>query len=110
MLRHTNKVGLVSMMEAIVTATIFTIAFIGIYMSMSNIHPAGSDSMDKLKAAYVAKGVLDSLHQEVRADTWDSGSLAVGNYSLTVNGYSVAYNVADVAGLNLRQVNIIIDY
>lgn len=74
------------------------------------MHSKGTVSTDKLKAAYAAKGFLDDLRQQVRADTWDSGNLVPGTYNTTVNGYSVSYTVSDVAGLNLRQVNLSITY
>ncbi len=98
------------MMEAIVTATIFSIAFLGIYVSLSMIHPTGSNSMEKLKAAYVAKTFMDSLHQGVRADMWSNGIMATGSFNTVVNGYAITYNIADVPGLNLRQVNVMIDF
>lgn len=98
------------MVEIVVTSIIFSMAFIGVYLTMSSMHSKGTVSTDKLKAAYAAKGFLDDLRQQVRADTWDSGNLVPGTYNTTVNGYSVSYTVSDVAGLNLRQVNLSITY
>jgi len=98
------------MVEIVVTSIIFSMAFIGVYLTMSSMHSKGTVSTDKLKAAYAAKGFLDDLRQQVRADTWDSGYLVPGTYNTTVNGYSVSYTVSDVAGLNLRQVNLSITY
>lgn len=98
------------MVEVIVTSIIFSMAFIGVYLTMTSMHTKGTVSTDKLKAAYAAKGLLDDLRQQVRADTWDSGNLVPGTYNTTVNGYSVSYTVSDVAGLNLRQVNLSITY
>ena len=110
MLRVKNQAGLVSLLEVIVTATVFTIAFVGIYVSMSMLHPQGNTSMEKLRAAYTAKGFLDELKYQVRADTWDSGNLVPGTYSTTYNGYLINYTISNVAGLNLRQVDLTITY
>lgn len=98
------------MVEVIVTAIIFSMTFMGVYIAMSTSHPKGTVSAKKLSAAYTAKGFLEELRQEVRADTWGSGNLAVGTYSQIVNGYQINYVVSDVAGLPLRQVDLTITY
>lgn len=98
------------MVEVIVTATIFSMAFLGVYMSMTTMHSKGTVSTEKLKAAYAAKGFLDDLRQQVRADTWNTGNLVPGTYNTTVNGYTVSYTVSDVSGLGLRQVDLAITY
>lgn len=110
MLKINNNAGLVSMVEVIVTATIFSMAFLGVYMSMTTMHSKGTVSTEKLKAAYAAKGFLDDLRQQVRADTWNTGNLVPGTYNTTVNGYTVSYTVSDVSGLGLRQVDLAITY
>ncbi|MGE0267227.1 MAG: hypothetical protein AB7S78_02045 [Candidatus Omnitrophota bacterium] len=110
MLKLNSNAGLVSMVEVIVTAAIFSMAFLGVYMSMTTMHAKGTVSTEKLKAAYAAKGLLDDLRQQVRADTWNTGNLVPGTYNTTVNGYAVSYTVSDVSGLGLRQVDLSITY
>ncbi|MBP9854708.1 MAG: hypothetical protein KBD53_07565 [Candidatus Omnitrophica bacterium] len=105
-----NNGGMVSMIEVIVTAMIFSTAFLGIYASMSTMHTKATTSMTKLKAAYAAKGFLDDLRQQVRADTWDSGNFVPGNYYLSVDNFEGNYTVSDVPGLNLRQVTVSLTY
>lgn len=110
MLRLHKEEGLVSMVEVIVTSIIFTLTFTAVYIALSSSHPKGTLSADKLNAAYTAKGFLDELRSSVRADTWSSGNLAVGTYNLSYNGYQIQYNVTDVAGMPLRQVDLTITY
>ncbi len=110
MLRIRKEHGLVSMVEVIVTSIIFTLTFIGVYIALASSHPKGTLSAEKLNAAYIAKGYLDDLRRDVRADTWSSGNLAVGTYNITVNGYQVGYVVSDVPGMPLRRVDLTITY
>ncbi|MCB9721796.1 MAG: hypothetical protein H6756_13095 [Candidatus Omnitrophica bacterium] len=110
MLRIRKEEGLVSMVEVIVTSIIFTLTFIGVYIALSSSHPKGTLSAEKLNAAYTAKGFLDELRRDVRADTWTTGNLAVGTYNFVYNGYQISYAVTNVTGMPLRRVDLTITY
>lgn len=100
------------MVEVVVSAIIFIIACYGILTTISVMRPHSVQSAQKLEAVYIAKQMLDDLRGQVDGRMWNNSisDLYPGTYSRTINGYTVSWNVADVPGLNLRQVNIVVTY
>ncbi len=100
-----------SILEVIITSVIFTLAAFGIFSTISMLSPESSRSAQKLKAAHIGKGYLENLRKSIDAVTWDTGNLAVQTYGpYIVDGYTIDYIVTDVAGLELRQVDMTVSW
>jgi len=106
----TKKNGIASFVEVTMTAIIFIIAAAGILTTIATLQPQSIGSQKRLEAAYTAKSILDELHDDVDATTWDSGDLSVGTHTRTVGNYVISYDVSDVPGLDVRQVQMTITY
>ncbi|MCA9398689.1 MAG: type II secretion system protein [Candidatus Omnitrophica bacterium] len=126
-----NQKGFASFVEVVVTAVIFVLAAAGILASLSMIQPQGTESTEKLEAAYMAKGFLEELRTSVTADSWadTSGDLwPTGGTpkTTTVTGpsgksYTITYEVTEItanpdsgnaypADIRPRRVDVSIDY
>ena len=108
MLKIQKKEGLASILEAFFTAIIFILAFWGISTTVGLLRLDGSQSVDKLRAAYVAQQVVQDLRAQISAETWNNttGSLAPDiAYTLDYGNYLVNYYLTDV-GTDLRKLDI----
>ena len=102
-----------SFVEIIVTSVIFLLAGLGIFTSISMLRPHGSESAQKLEAAYIGKRVLDQLRGAVDASTWNLASSPLAPnvpHSQNINGYIVNYVLVDMPGLDIRQLFMNIYY
>lgn len=102
MLRDLKNAGFASIVEVIVTAVIFVLATAGILTTVSMLRPHGAESSRKIEAAYIGKGIIDSLRTAVDQGTWNEAisNLAVGTYTLPpiVRGnvsYDVTYTITE---------------
>jgi len=97
MLRDLKKNGFASIVEIIVTAIVFVIAAAGILSTMVMFRPQGQEASKKMEAAYIGKGIIDDLRQQVSAEDWfNAGSpLEVGTTSFMVDNYNVTYTITD---------------
>jgi type II secretory pathway pseudopilin PulG len=116
-LRIQNKKGFASVVEVIITSVIFIIASIGIFSTLSTVGQEGAVSQRKLQAIYRAKSVLDEMRSQLNTTTWASGDLSTSTmhqrYIIdpeTYRYYTVNWTVADVPGLDVREVTITTQY
>ena len=106
-----------SILEVIVTSVIFVIAAVGIFMTISSIRPKGIAAQKKLRAAYLGKQIVENILGSLDARSWDnaSGELYPGtpkSYPV-VDGtttYTVTWQVSNVQGMDLRQVDLNVTY
>jgi len=107
-----KKKGIASFVEVTMTAIIFILASACILTTISMLQPQGVGSQKKLAAAQFGKSVLEGLRESVDARTWDdaASNLAVGTHTMTVGNYTVTYDVTDVTGLGVREVNMTVTY
>lgn len=110
MLRDLKDKGIASIVEVIVTAVVFVIAVAGILSTVAMFRPQGKEASQKIEAAYVGKGIIDDLRQQVNAEDWDTGNLIAGTYSTTVGIYTVNYTITDEPSLGLRHLAMNITY
>lgn len=115
MLRIHKNQGFASMVEVIVTAIIFTLAATGIFTTISMLRPHSGESVRRLEAAYVGKGVIDELREFVDASTWDdaNGNLALSKvYDELFGIYNVVWFFEEVPGTNgaVRQLFMNVTY
>ena len=97
MLKTLCRVGIASITEVVMAATIFVLAAAGVLAAVSFLRPQGADSARRLQAAYVGKGVVDRLRSEVTADTWTSGNFSSGVTHVWTEGeYIINYTLEDV--------------
>ena len=105
-----------SLVEAMVAGVVFTIAVAGVFSSISSTTSSTSSTATvnkNLIAAYCGQQVLESFRSKVDARDWSSGSLTLGDHTLsgpTLAPYSqcagvtsVVYTVSD-AGNGARKV------
>ena len=111
MLRNLKNKGMASIVEIIVTSVVFIIAAGGILSTVAMFRPQGKEASMKIEAAYIGKGVIDDLRQQVNAEDWYTASnLAVGGpYILTFDIYTVNYTITD-AGAGLRKLTMNITF
>ena len=113
MLKILKKEGFASLVEVIVTAVIFSLAAFGVFTTISMLRPHGADSLRKLEAAYVAKGVIDELRAYVDARMWDNEDSLLstnGYHNTTIGNYMVNWWLNDVPGLNVRELQMEVYY
>ena len=110
MLRDLKDKGIASIVEIIVTSIVFVIAAAGIMSTVAMFRPQGKEASLKIEAAYVGKGIIDELRQQVNAEDWydASSSLAVGTYPpITVGVHTVVYTITEpTSGLRKLTMNI----
>jgi Tfp pilus assembly protein PilV len=106
-----------SMVEVIVAAVLFATASAGIFATISYTnHSSGSSGSDaRVKAAFLAKMVLDQLNKEVNSSTWSSGLLSVGDHTWPAvagfTGYTATYKVTEPDGPGgARKVVVNVDW
>ncbi|MBF0523429.1 MAG: hypothetical protein HQL24_10315 [Candidatus Omnitrophica bacterium] len=113
MLKTLKKYGFASMVEVIVTSIIFMLAAIGIFATITSLRPQAMKSSKRLEAAYAGKAMIESLRSSIDARTWETNEslLAVGiNRTETINGFNVTWWLENVEGLNMRRLQMIINY
>ena len=112
MLRDLKDKGIASIVEVIVTSVVFVIAAAGILSTVAMFRPQGQEASLKIEAAYIGKGVIDDLRQQVNAEDWfDPGSaLEPGNYTRTIGIYTVDYEITDEPSLGLRKLTMNITF
>ena len=86
-----------SIVEIIVTSVVFIIAAGGILSTVAMFRPQGKEAALKIEAAYIGKGIIDDLRQQVNAEQWYNLSymsgLSVGSYSNTIGIYTIDYEI-----------------
>ena len=114
MLRCLQKNGFASITEIIVTSVIFVLAAAGIMSTLAMLRPQGGGSRQKIVAAYLGKGILDDLRQDVDAATWNNPNsrLAPGTHNLgQINGYTVSYTITQLpAPENGRRLDMTVSW
>jgi Tfp pilus assembly protein PilV len=101
--------GFASMVEVIVTSVIFILAAAGILSSVAMLRPHGEVSSEKVEAAYIAKGLLDDLHEEIDATTWyaNTGGLSLGAHPMpSIGAYTITYTVSATSDPDLRHLSV----
>lgn len=83
-----KNTGMISMIEIMITAIIFTLAAFGILTSITMFRPQTTSSREKVTAAYAGKQFVENLRSEI----W---SYAPGTYTNTFGNYSITWTVAD---------------
>ncbi|MCK5082364.1 MAG: hypothetical protein KAR31_05610 [Candidatus Omnitrophica bacterium] len=107
-LKKARKEGFASIVEVAVTSVIFILATAGILSTVSMLKPHGEQSLKKIEAAYIGKGIIDELRQEVHASAGGlfGGNLALGVHNMTTVGdYTVSYIVTEPIP-NLRRLTM----
>ncbi len=109
MLRDLKENGLASIVEVVITAVVFIIAAAGIISTVTLFKPVGRGSSRKIEAAYIGKGVIDELRQQISAEDWadPNSNLAVGTYNTAISGYDITYTISEpITGLRHLTMNI----
>ena len=105
--------GFASIIEVIVTTVIFIIATAGILSTVSMLKPLSLESTKEIDAAYVGKGVIDKLRNEVDAapgGVFFGPNLALGVHNLgLIDGYSVSYTITEPI-VNVRKLEMTITW
>lgn len=105
-----------TIVEVVVAALIFALAVTGVFSAIGALRGPAVASKEDITAAFVGKQVLEDLRTEVDAETWTTGSLANGNYTLpavTVDGvaYTPSYLVTnDPGGTQAKKVDLTITW
>lgn len=112
MLRDLKDKGIASIVEVIVTSVIFVIAAAGILSTVAMFRPQGKEASLKIEAAYVGKGIIDDLRQQVNAEDWNDpgSSLAPDTYTTTIGIYTIDYEITDEPNLGYRKLTMNITY
>jgi len=110
MLRNLKNQGFASIVEIVVTTIVFVIAAAGILSTMIMFRPQGKEASLKIEAAYIGRGIIDDLRQQVNAEDWNSpgSSLEPGDYTVTIGDYTVDYTIG--AGTDLRRLTMNITF
>lgn len=90
-----KKKGFASIIEVIITSVIFVIGAVAILSTVSQFRPHGQESSQKMEAAYIGKGIIDDLRQQVSAEDWDTGNLALGPYGFVIGDYTINYTITE---------------
>jgi Tfp pilus assembly protein PilV len=94
-LRDLTKKGFASIVEVIITSVIFVIAAAAVLSTTSQFRPQGQESSQKMEAAYIGKGIIDDFRQQVSAEDWNTGNLAVGTRGLVNGDYTINYTITE---------------
>jgi Tfp pilus assembly protein PilV len=95
-----------SMMEALVASMVFAIGVVGVFTTMSAQKVPSAQADKRVMAAQAAKRFLEGLRGRVDAATYDSGALAVGNYTVSLGTYTVNYTVTPAGTARKVDLNI----
>jgi len=113
-MRHARKA--ITFVEIIVSAVILATAIAGIMATFISTRRIVTKGTERVAAANLIRERLDSLAQEVRADTWDDAAGALRNGASdsaiqNVDGvdYTVSYTASD-PGAEYRRVTVTIDF
>ena len=105
--------GFGSIVEIVVTSIIFVVAAAGIMSTVSMPKPQTRESSKKVEAAYIGKGIIDEIRQEVSAaegGVFFGSKLNVGTHSVgTTEGYTVNYTVTEPIQ-NVRKIDMTITW
>ena len=107
-LKREKVEGFASIVEVAVTAVIFILATAGILSTISMLKPHEQGSSKKIEAAYIGKGIIDTLRKDVHATSagFFGTNLAVGIHNPpAVGDYTVTYTVTEPTP-NLRQLTM----
>lgn len=114
--KKNGKDGFASIIEVVITAVIFILATAGILSTISMLRPHGVESSRKIEAAYIGKGIIDDLRNEVHATTtppyeyWGPNlDPDAGTYTQTQGDYTISYDVTQV-NPNLRKLDMTITW
>ena len=112
-----------TLMEVVVGLIIFSIAFGGLIAAFVGVRRYVSRATKRVTTTNLDRRILNSLHKDVRADTWDNGTLSTGGtYNVssvfidnfeygTVNSNYTVKNVTDGnITRDYRQVDVTISY
>ena len=112
MLRDLKNQGFASIVEIVVTTIVFVIAAAGILSTMIMFRPLGKEASLKVEAAYIGRGIIDDLRQQVNAEDWNDpgSSLAPGTYTTTIGIYTIDYEITDEPNLGYRKLTMNITY
>lgn len=100
------------MLEIIVASVILALVIAGTANVFISSRRFMAQSRERINEGELGKYVLDPLQMDVNASTWDQAGnqLTVGtrSQSKTINGksYNFTYNVSQVAGTDLRKVEV----
>ena len=109
MLRGLKKNGFASIVEVIITSVIFVIGAAAVLSTTSQFRPQGQESSQKMEAAYMGKGIIDDLRQQVSADDWNTGNLMIGTYSLVNGDFTIDYRITEPIP-NLRHITMTVTW
>ena len=109
MLRNLKDKGIASIVEVIVTAVVFVVAAAGILSTVAMFRPQGKEASLKIEAAYIGKGIIDDLRQQVNAEDWNNTTsiLWPGTYNATFGSFNIDYIITEpTSGLRYLTMNI----
>lgn len=110
MLRNLKNKGIASIVEIIVTSVVFIIAAGGIMSTVAMFRPQGKEASLKIEAAYIGKGIIDDLRQQINAEDWYDplGALGCGVMpSYTIGIYTIDYTITEpIPGVRKLIMNI----
>ncbi len=76
MIRMSQQQGF-SLVEALIAVTIFAVATVGVFMTISAVKRPVVKTDRELTAAYFSQEILDGLRAKVDARDWNSGDLSL---------------------------------
>lgn len=107
-----NKKSL-TLVEVVVAMVILVSVIAGLLATFSAGKRFALDAKYRLQAINIARGVLEGLKDQVRADTWDidTSQLSIGEHDLGVEpqgiiNYLRSYTVEEVDGSTCRKVTV----
>ena len=114
MIRGLKEKGIASIVEVIVTAVVFVIAAAGIMSTVAMFRPQGKGSSLKIEAAYIGKGIIDDLRQQVNAEDWNNPASPLADIGgphppIPIGDHIVVYTITDVTP-GLRRLDMTITY
>ena len=92
-----NKNGF-SIVEATISAVIFTTATAGILSMVASAQKPVGVSEREIEATYAGQQVLENLRNNVDQRDWDAGNLSLGQHQIFSGIYNAIYDVTDVPG------------
>jgi len=116
---HPGETGF-SLVEVVVATIIFFFFAAGLLATISALSKPAQVSGREIRAAMIAKSVLQDLRKDVDAETWNYGGLTVGGpynfpiapfYGGETPTYSASYTVADDPnGSKARKVTVTVTW
>ena len=105
-----NKENGFTLVEVIISALLFAIAAVGIVQMVSYSRPKAVVSEHEIGASLYAQDLLARLRGYVDASTYDSGNLAIGNYSEIFGIYTANWAITNDTLTGGRLVNLIVTW